>query len=378
MDAGGGGGGGGTTTIALASFRQELSSTLCENLFRCSNNREQGQARLYFGDLASCTRALARLSNLDLEDLARGVSTGRLRYDPAAARRCLDGFRATCSLELEIGEVCAGVFVGSVPRGGQCFRDEDCAGDSFCVAGSTGCPGTCNPRAPLGASCDHDPDCTRASGPSRCFQATSPGTTNRCVQVVGGPAAAAGQPCGAIPQGATRVIETPCAPGLSCQTGIDGSEGTCRLAIAEGQARRSSDVCAPGMVCMGGACTRITVRMAAGEACSVGGFPEVCSPFANLRCEAGRCVSIGNGTLGSSCQSGDIYDLIGCNTGLYCERSTQRCTTRNPPGSRCERGAQCSTGECRSGVCSDRICRLGSSSGGSSGSGGSGGGGGTP
>ena len=101
----------------------------------------------------------------------------------------------------------------------------------------------------------------------------------------------------------------------------------------------------------------VTVQTTAGARCSPMGFPEVCSPFARLRCGMNNtCESLGTGAAGSACTPGDL-GMFQCNAGLYCDRPMMQCTAKKAVGAACQSGNECQTDSCIENVCAARICR---------------------
>jgi hypothetical protein len=106
-----------------------------------------------------------------------------------------------------------------------------------------------------------------------------------------------------------------------------------------------------------GTCTAPEVRTTEGTTCqAIGSGTQICSPFANLTCVSGTCRRIGTGAAGSSCMTGDFFELFSCNEGLYCERSSRTCRSRLATGTACESDIECQSRSCVNMRCTDRRC----------------------
>jgi hypothetical protein len=94
------------------------------------------------------------------------VVAGRLSYDPVQAEACAAKSVGDCDSIAAFAfpsrggiwnaQECAGVVVGSVPPGGECYADStqyssECA-NGFC--GGDSCPGHCQSYAAVGDDCD--------------------------------------------------------------------------------------------------------------------------------------------------------------------------------------------------------------------------------
>lgn len=348
--------GGGGGSIPIDQLFPTLTAAACEALFRCPATSESASVRLALGSVTTCAAAIQRLGGGDIADLQRGVREARIRYDAAAAGRCLDGIRQRCDVNLSIDELCADVFQGTIAVGGQCFRHEECAGDAYCQGSSSSCPGVCRARLAPGAACEMDRQCSSSgSVPARC--ASSAAGMSRCVQLTHGATAPEGQPCGVIvADGASSGQKVTCAAGLYCRT-TSSAAGTCQRPLTLGSPCRSGDACEGAAVCAGSMCRMATVQTAVGAPCDAMAF-RVCSPIANLTCTSGACASVGNGAEGAACMTGDFYETYSCNPGLFCDRATRRCAARRATGAMCESSRDCVSEECAGGRCLDRQCNL--------------------
>lgn len=357
-------------SVPIEQLQAAIVPAACDAIFRCNTGNDLQETRALFGTVENCRAQATTLGSSDVDDLRRAVTAGTVRYDGAAARRCVDQFATACNFGSDLFDGCQGVFTGTVAVGGMCWRSEECAGDAYCSHESAPgsprtCPGRCTARVALGAQCSGgDSQCTRngVTGQPNCDTGSTPGAMSVCVDRRNGAPAAEGAACGLSRMGATVQVDTPCATGLVCVRSTDPNTGTCRRGAALGAACGAGMPCGQGYCVPSGAggagtCMNITVQTTVGARCSRMGFPEVCSPFARLRCGMNNtCESLGNGAVGSMCTPGDL-GMFQCNAGLYCDRPMMRCAAKKAVGAACESGNECQTDSCIENVCAARICR---------------------
>ena len=243
-----------------------------------------------------------------LPALRAALARGAMRYDPAAAARCLEALHGRCVWlnEAEGGRQflearCAGVFAGNVPVGGTCERGE-CVLGATCLTSGDGAPGTCvalgrggdpcGGASPEGSACGPGLECNGVScapyrghgdacGPSSGCAEGLRCEMGRCAEP---PRAARGAPCGADDElvscehGLYCAASEPrytcaapvSAPGAPCVFGypdpcLDGehcvrssdreSAGTCRPLPASGEACASAvPRCGPRLHCVDRTC----------------------------------------------------------------------------------------------------------------------------
>lgn len=135
-------------------YQKEYDRISCEALFRCCGAGASAHDPKQ-PDEASCVAALdARIGSSTRTAVAKGF----LRFDAAAARRCLDGTRAAlaeCGAKLDRGALpiadCAVVLTGTGATGKDCALDLDCVAGDHCQAGTPA--GTCQPLVASGQPC---------------------------------------------------------------------------------------------------------------------------------------------------------------------------------------------------------------------------------
>lgn len=364
------------TAITLDTLAAETSSTFCHSLFTCPVQGDTAGYRALFGDEATCRAGYLRLIGADFTDLVALARAGSVRFDGAAARRCVNAVNASCSLVMNDSS-CAQTFTGSVALGGSCFRTEQCAGDAFCnhadaTGSTTVCPGTCRARTALGAACTTTTECTRVgvTGEPSC-EFDNATMASRCVDYRNTFTATAGQPCGALTTAGNVLTDARCQSGLMCDRtpptpGMPTPDtGTCRAPIAVGAVCTTSGISCAGIArCVpsaaggtAGTCTALTVVNTAGMACD---DLHACNPLQRLACQSGTCQSVGTGGTGTPC-SIDFGSLI-CNPGFYCQRGTTSDATCQPvvaDGMACTTNAQCRSGSCGGSpmVCQTHVCQ---------------------
>ncbi len=352
----GGGGGGGGGTVALEALPTAYYAALCASLYRCPTQPESGTALAIFRDEATCQRRAGALAGASLDDLLAAVRAGRIRYDGAAASRCLQEVTARCVQDdAELGRLCRGAFTGTLSPGTGCWRSEECA-EGYCDHGMSSdrqCPGVCRPGVAVGGACTTARQCAGWG------DATSACPSGTCVAVTPGSAAAVGAACGVVVSGTTATA-VPCAGGAVCVN------NRCEAVIAADAPCMRGQPCAPGTVCVERPGTTATVCSAAaslvvntpGAACVQNG-PPLCNPLERLRCDpaSSTCVLIGDGTAGASCVPGGDLLALTCNPGLRCDTATRTCVPREAAGGMCARDSDCLSNECTSNRCLERICQ---------------------
>jgi hypothetical protein len=114
------------------AFMTRLVEHQCELAFDCCTDaeREALSVGVEFEDAAACAATLdALLAGLRADVLA-AIDAGRIRYDAAAAARCVDSVEALgCdALDVEPPACRAPILIGLVANGDACAIDEECAG----------------------------------------------------------------------------------------------------------------------------------------------------------------------------------------------------------------------------------------------------------
>jgi hypothetical protein len=362
--------------VELSALETELAKEACAQTFRCSSDDpNDGSSRLNYANESRCIEHLTYFERTFMADLIQAIEAGVIEFDGAELRRCLTRYRSSCFgwesyVRTPGGLVdrCREAFRGSVAIGGECFRDEDCVPEGFCVKseGSLyGCPGACRNRAAIGELCYTNLDgClrTNVNHETQCRARFLPSgeIERRCVEYI--PAlqsSGVGEPCGPVARDDTSRTFHWCEAGLSC----DSSTSTCRSLIPLGEQCTTPEglplpcersFCSDRGVCEGG-----TVQHALGDPC--GDFMP-CNTFENLGCGLERtCRSIGTGAAGSACGAGRCEDGLACyGNGI----NGYQCQTPKAAGASCISSDECLSESCVSAdstgqmsACVARACR---------------------
>ena len=220
-----------------------LASAYCPPIATCCTS--MGIA----SDVATCTTTLGALVDAEIK---LNLDNPKIAYDAAAARRCVEAYRAASSactdraLSHQVNQACQKVFMGTVPPGGGCASSAECvppaAGyvscdTAVCVV-QTDSFGTSSVHAKVGEPCSGT--CSGDENSSSCSGTAS----------TGAPAA-----------GSCWVED-----GLFC-----GTDNTCQAAPKIGQPCGNYNYCEAAGFCQGAVCAADT---ATGE-CTYG---EGCLP----------------------------------------------------------------------------------------------------
>jgi hypothetical protein len=323
-----------------------MAAAQCEAILSCAELRKDIVIELVGGQ-AGCLVMMKHILASDHanRERARQLAQGSLRIQNEALEACLD-FQRSCLLAegANFFQPCREVFEGSVPTGGSCRFDDECAGDAYCMeaaadaGASPGCPGTCASRKPAGSPCGSSSEC--AGLYTSCdFDPVAGVDSCRDVSVVEGiePGAACGQ------TGESEL--SVCRADLWC-----GSTGTGRTVCRElippdGACQSDFEVCADGYFCAAptpGSCQPVTVA-GAGEACDYDGL-AFCDVFGGFFCVGGRCEGDSSGDIGTPCGT----DAYNCDIGLFCDGAGDTCQSERAAGEACLSNRQCASGSCGS------------------------------
>jgi hypothetical protein len=258
-------------SIAYPDLDRALAEARCEHLARCQ----------LFVDQASCltyTRVIPDVS------VAAAIAAHKIRYDGAAAQRCVDATAArSCDLTAHDAHIapaaCTEMLSGAVGGGDACSINTECAS------------GTCE----FPDSCPEAGCCTGA-----CRAPQAP--------------AAAGESC---------AQQRDCLSGLVC-----GQDGTCRAPGLAEQPCGADRECGDGLACIAaaigpGACRALP---GADQPCPDGRCADE-----HLRCDAASHRCVASGLPGDPCPTG-----IECTIYLECDQTTQRCREFPTLGMACD------------------------------------------
>lgn len=315
---GGGGGGGGQSATACEPVLAALTAKFSE-CFEASPAWTRAE-------LGGCTPS------------AVSLPSGRVRYDAARGSACAAAIQAaSCDTVVTIqrNADCASALVGTVPNGGACADDIECAAGSCTADRRNGtCPGQCVAFAPAGAACDSDEQC----GPGN----VCAGTTARACAALTAPGAQ-GQPC---------ANDFSCQPGLFCRF----PSTTCDRRSAASEACDDDVLCTAGLVCAGGsqpAGRTCTPFVAAGAPCTPGtvpGLDSVCA-FGTV-CDAATSTCTAQPAAGEPCTQDGPKCLGG-----WCNAAGSRCEPWTAVGAPCTNPDQCQSGLCVPGAAGASVCQ---------------------
>ncbi len=279
--------------IPLDELRQELTQATCNQYVRCGEMPDQATCEAVQGD-----------GRLTLQLLTDAV-LGRVTYDEAAARACVEATRTRACNNLQstqkaLLDACANMFVGTIPEGSACLFPDECAGGgtcdiSMCMGGGVCCLGTCvKPPAPvaLGGDCTTNP-CVESA---YCDASTMPPTCKTRKDN--------GDACDAQGQ---------CKDGMRCDVGgslptcylLSDRNGACNPTLEAGSCTRYDDYCHPTD-------RKCTALPGDGQPCTEDGQ---CQDYAH--CDAGMCKK-------RPVEAGTCSDVIDCLGTLEC--ATMVCT----------------------------------------------------
>lgn len=323
--AGGTGGEGGCSSdcvdsLPLDEFCDGFADSVCDHLQRC----------LDFADREAC-EAWPRWPTMLLtcSTGVEAVEAGRLSYDPVVGAQCLAAQNdPDCGYAVPVVRAgmgvgpCAGVFVGEVEVGGDCYPastavSDECAPGGYCVGQ---CPGECVAVTPPGDDCEDDTECgVGAYCDSVCKDL--PGVGEECDS-----RCEFGLSCLTV----TGTCATLREPGEECVEGSDCVSGYCEddacLALpGDGEDCFEYDQCAAGLACVDGTCY---------EAVETG---EVCNGDANCpegeRClndQQGEYVCRAPGQIGEFCSTDRD-----CDSPLICNWDVNECSEQGEKDDPC-------------------------------------------
>ena len=241
-------------------FCVEVASAQFAVAVRCGALTPAGAAELQAIEVTRCAT-----------DVSPGLTSGRVRYEPANARACVASIeRASCTTP-DLYAACGSVFSGTVGLDGECLDSSECDGASFCDLGAA-CPGRCRPRVAVGQP-----------STGECV-AGAYGYADRCSAFV-----ARGESCSAV---APSTELRRCEPGHRCD---DRRVCVSAERQALGQACASGLLeCGEGLQCVSDVCVPLAN---VGASC---GVKVACRD--DLVCSAAM-VCVARGDVGSRCAS---------------------------------------------------------------------------
>ncbi len=335
--SGGGTGGGGPPSTWETWCRNSYLPALCDTYVRC-------------GIYASASLCAAATTSFDVCMTTAANRDGRTVLDNAGASNCLNMLNGSCEAFDYLS--CLAVR-GTVTLNSPCYGSGECEPSLSCAL--TTCPGTCQPRTPIGST----------------------STTGECV--AGG--YLYGTTCQAyVPVGqACTAVSPQTSPRQCISTAFCSSTGICTTKRSAGQScSNNSTQCAGVLTCWGGVCgaagdlgqpcdsarqCRAGYKCANTNVCvNTGAVGAPCTSQIS-DCEPGLICDLPSGqtqgtcsrlhTLGQSCTYGGYQ--CGFFGGLYCTGTsaspTGICAMKKGMGASCGSYDECASGNCSNSVC---------------------------
>jgi hypothetical protein len=395
--------GGGGGPVQLENVCEEMKDALCSYIKRCDL-----EWYLQFAMHETCEH-LFECDDLELDEMAKSVESGRMSYDAALAGKCLQAMRTAACADIEgifenMPDECQHVFTGLVAQDGDCYSEDECAEGLYCDETVSECPGQCQPYNALGDSCnggDCDPDvagcdfsqgvcvtlagvgddcdyidcqeglvCDDYSDPPVCLDpapagssCTSPRGCEAGLQCVSGKCtgpAGAGQACDLGEEFGGVLFA--CQPGYYCDADIAHQQtaGTCKPKKSSGSECILFYECTSGLLCIGmsyneqtqeiipGSCGK---PLGEGAACTAGfEFPE-CDW--DLYCDEQTAVCTTYPGVGDPCVYGEDPECF--TDELYCDSLEYGvagvCQQKKSDGSSCTSDEECQSDYCNQGTC---------------------------
>lgn len=336
-DAGNAPDGGSTASLTVENLCRTLAETICAEAATCSCPGVTSAEACLAKQQPGCERSFSVPIS--------GVALGRLTFDPAAARACVDAYAKAidgCATPNDTppASVCARIFIDAAAVGANCHAANlgmacangtgACADSGACVAlpaSGEPCPGR---RCAGDAVCLQDGKCGTFAGPPNKPSGATCGDTRECAEGLScqeslcAPAPVAGAECNML---------VGCGRGSTC---IPDLNRACAPKAAEGESCVISEECAEGLGCHSFLAVPKCVKLAkVGEPCT-NGAPCV----AGARCEGEECRLLP--VEGESCSFGE------CAPGFICDGSS-KCTGPLSQGAACGRIDACAA---------DLVCNL--------------------
>jgi hypothetical protein len=329
------------STLPLDHYCDVLLDTICRLFARCTNKTASNA--YYESCLAQNRPRMQFTCNQGISQLA----TSGITYDATNAASCVRLYdQAGCAGPDTLSEnpPCNDIFMGSVPLGGECTDDVECANHRICASNGT-CPGHCTDRRADGQPCSADSNCSAGlgCGGGVCVKRTAVGQScvsgssvcegfSECMLSAQGSHVCRGwgdfyvQEAGATCDTSTMTL---CRDGLACILESDAGDaggtttsttGTCKAVLADGQACStvSPSPCTDYSYC----------AIATGDALGT------CQPWPSE---------------GQPCGFFSGFQVL-CGAGLTCLDKT--CQPLLANGANCTSGDYCLSGSCSSGICS--------------------------
>lgn len=332
----------GSMPVTFDDWERCYRKRQCELEVNCRplNTYRDEQECLELGDAFEGGRLSA-----ELRERTRAVAQSQASINVEAFTRCLIETSSAHCNTASTNAFCATRFTGTIPDGGACLADVDCASPGAACKSDCRdacCAGTCEPKLREGESCPEIDSCEPGL---RC-----PFNTDRCV---------------------SGDIDSPCTNDAQCDSNAwcDRQKGLCRPDFPLGSDCTNPLQCGGQASCIGvsvsttnpGKCLRISepgdkcdyfcygnLACAGGICRELPGLGEGCGGLTpcsgvNAVCSNGTCVQ--RGDVGTACS-----DREGCRAGLFCTSELQdpdpTCAARRVDDEPCTDPSHCNSHLC--------------------------------
>lgn len=346
-------GGGGSASVGptIDQVPAQLAKIICDQQKRCLGPAYD----VFLGGTDCESNFLKSIEDGDIGASKRLADQGKLTYDPAKAKSCLDGYAAlTCEgLTNPAPSGCDEIFGGKGTAGSACTINAECVPGTFCRAANA-CPGVCANKIAEGGDCRQTDECAAGL---------------KCSSLKCSPVVALGAACDE---------KRECLADALCLPNGGGDEArSCQLsstlfAAAVGAAcdPAASIFCVPTATCelqsfsvAGGAVFGCAESYGSGKPCKYG-FPDGCPddeycptdfeakpPVLEAVCTKRPAAGEPCGRRGNeadSCAPNDVCDQAA-------DKKSGTCLAKQRLGNACTKSAGCYSGVCKAGVCAEGL-----------------------
>jgi hypothetical protein len=172
--------------VPLEQVQREWRKAVCAKIYGCCSADERARNDEIGTDAADCEGKLEGEYSFFLGDIQTSVAQGRVVYHGDKMAACLANLKArTCEQakappgELDVTQLCDGVFEPKVPVGGACLEFWDCA-SGWCAGDLGNLMDTCSAKLANGEVCDEGVECTSGICVGNKCITRPPGSGNIC------------------------------------------------------------------------------------------------------------------------------------------------------------------------------------------------------
>ena len=172
--------------VPLEQVQRAWRKAVCTKIYGCCSADERARNDEIGTDAADCEAKLEGEYSFFLGDIQTSVAQGRVVYHGDKMAACLANLKArTCEQakmppgELDVTQLCDGVFEPKVPVGGACLEFWDCTG-GWCAGDLGNLMDTCSAKLANGDVCDEGVECTSGICVGNKCITRPPGSGNIC------------------------------------------------------------------------------------------------------------------------------------------------------------------------------------------------------